>query len=62
MVWEFLKFGPFQNILPKQSYFWYIEDALLIYTCETDLPDLVDKLNKHTRYIWNEIKNNTLLL
>lgn len=47
IFFEFLKSGPFQNILPKQStYFHYIDDVLLIYPHDTNLPDLVDQLNK----------------
>lgn len=44
---EFLEPGSFQNILPKQAtYFRYIRGVLLIYRRDTDLHDLVVKLNK----------------
>ena len=43
---ELLESGPFQYILPKNSHYYrYIDDALFIYPQNTNLPDLIRRLN-----------------
>ena len=43
---EFLESGPFSYILPKTTtYFRYIDDALIIYPRQTNLENLVTRLN-----------------
>ena len=61
---EFLESGPFRKIFPSNiHYFRYIDDALIIYPNNTNLPHLVNNLNKiePTINFTSEIeKNNSL--